>query len=266
MTKQGHSKQDLIEYLLGSLSETEAERFDALSVSDKDFADELSAVETDLVDAYVQGELTGQTLTRFEGHYLASPLRREKVEFARELQSYGRNYGAKTIEPAGVAATPERAHAGFLAWLGFFTKQSRAMRWGLAAAAAVLMTAGTWWIFHAGGNPAMASFVLKPQMRGRDQITMVSVTSRITELVIQLQLEADDYAKYQVALKEAATGTELWRSGMLTTANLGGSKTVEVRVPARLLQSKIYSLVVSGIGRDGTTELVGDYPFRAEVK
>ena len=78
----------MIQYLLGTLPEAETERFDALSVADPEFANELTAIEKNLVDAYVEGELTGPTLERFESHYLASPLRREKVEFARAFHNF----------------------------------------------------------------------------------------------------------------------------------------------------------------------------------
>jgi hypothetical protein len=266
MTPPDYSKEDTIEYLLGALSEAETERFDALSVSDTEFADELSAVEADLIDAYVRGELSGQTLARFEGHYLSSPLRRDKVEFARALEVYGKSYATEQIEPAVVPVRRERNNAGFSAWIGFFKNHGSAVRWGLAAAAALLLTAGGWWIFQTGGNPAVASIVLTPPTRGHDQIPTVAISSRTKELQIQLQLEGDDYPNYHVALKEDTASAELWRSGTLTASRKGESKVLNVRVPAGLLKSKIYSLVVSGVERGGTIELVSDYPFRAETK
>jgi hypothetical protein len=263
MTKQDHSQQDLIQYLLGSLPDSESERFDALSVSDAEFADELSAAENDLVDAYIQGGLSGETLARFEAHYLASPLRREKVEFARAFQTYGEG---QVPEPAPAATKREPATAGFFTWLGLITNQTAAVRWSLAFAASVLLAAGAWWIFQGGGNPSVASFVLTPPLRGEDQITTLSIPRRTTEVRIQLQLESDDYPSYRVALKEDAAATELWDTATLTASGKGEGKVLEVRVPAKLLKSKIYSLVVTGIGRDGTTELVSDYPFRMEMK
>jgi anti-sigma factor RsiW len=262
MTTPGYSKDDLTGYLLGSLPQAETERFDELSVSDKEFADELSAVEMDLVDAYVQGELPREIVTRFDDHYLATPLRRDKVELARAIQAYG----AEAIEPDVIAAKPGPHSVGFLGWLGSLTSQNKPLRWSLAVAAAVLLTAAGWWIFRGGGTPAVASFVLAPALRGNDQITTLSFASRTSELRLQLQLEADDYPTYQVTLKVDASVSEVWRSETLRATSKGEDKVLEVRIPARLFQSRIYSLVVSGIGRDGTIELVSDYPFRAEIK
>src|SRR6185437_10437843 len=75
--------EQIVRYLLGALSEQETERLDQLSIADDEFASHLSAVENDLVDAYAKGELSGETLERFEAGYRRSSSRREKVRFAR---------------------------------------------------------------------------------------------------------------------------------------------------------------------------------------
>ena len=69
----------IIQYLLGRLPDKEAERLDELSITDDDFALRLNAAEYDLVDAYVRGELSGDTQQRFRSFYLSSPKRREKL-------------------------------------------------------------------------------------------------------------------------------------------------------------------------------------------
>jgi hypothetical protein len=47
----------------------------------------LNAMEFDLVDSYVRGELEGPSLARFQSWYLSSPLRVQKVEAARAIVS-----------------------------------------------------------------------------------------------------------------------------------------------------------------------------------
>ena len=115
----------VIRYLLGAASEDETERLDELSVVDDDFAWRLSAAEDDLVDAYVTGELAGEHLERFRSHYLASAANRAKVEFARTLLHYSR--GATPAGRPGAAPFSP-------AWL--------TARWGLAAAALLILAAG----------------------------------------------------------------------------------------------------------------------------
>jgi len=69
-------------YLLGALAEADAERLHELSVADDAFAGRLDAIENDLVDAYVRGELPEENLKQFKSFYLSSPRRREKVRLA----------------------------------------------------------------------------------------------------------------------------------------------------------------------------------------
>jgi hypothetical protein len=77
--------QMLVQYLLGLLRPEDAERLDEASLVDDEIAARLRIAEHDLVDAYVRGRLTGETLARFESHYLLSPRRRENVAFARRF-------------------------------------------------------------------------------------------------------------------------------------------------------------------------------------
>ena len=76
-----HAPDDsvLVRYLVGSMPDAEAERLDELSVADDEFALRLSAVEHDLVDAFVNGELSGDVLERFRARYLTSPALRENL-------------------------------------------------------------------------------------------------------------------------------------------------------------------------------------------
>ena len=96
---------ELVQYLLGLLPPEDAERLDEASIVDDDIAARLRRVEDDLVDSYVRGQLSGETLAQFESHYLASPRRRERVAFAgRFLRAVDRVAGP-------VAADPPRAPA-----------------------------------------------------------------------------------------------------------------------------------------------------------
>jgi hypothetical protein len=89
LSESGIDDQRLVRYLLGLLSEEEVERLDELSIADDEIASRLQVAEDELVDAYVAGTLAGDTLERFESHYLASPRRREKVSFAASLRAVG---------------------------------------------------------------------------------------------------------------------------------------------------------------------------------
>ena len=61
MNDSNYNERIITRYLLGALSEVETERLDELSVRDDGFARALTIAEKELVDAYVQGELTRPT-------------------------------------------------------------------------------------------------------------------------------------------------------------------------------------------------------------
>jgi hypothetical protein len=114
----------LTSYLLGKLPEAEAERLDELSVADDSFAVRLTAVGHDLIDSYVRGELTGDTLDRFKSHFLTSTVMRDQIRFAEALLAYQQ----RPTVGRGIASNQRRM-------------TTPAVRWGLAAAAALLLAA-----------------------------------------------------------------------------------------------------------------------------
>lgn len=138
-----YNNQTIIAYLLGLLPEAEAEAFDELSFTDDEFADELKVVEKDLVDAYVNGELKGEKLEKFKTYYLASPVRREKVEFAQAFQVFAeKNIADTETIPATVEAKTKQTLAGFLSNIFTFSRPS--WQWGFAFATLALMLFGGW--------------------------------------------------------------------------------------------------------------------------
>ena len=84
---------------------------------------------------------------------------------------------------------------------------------------------------------------------------------------IQLELESDDYALYRVALTQriGQRGNLAQRLAQKAT-RADGNARLGARFPAQLLQAQIYSLVVSGLGPDGSEEIISNYPFRAQMQ
>jgi hypothetical protein len=151
MSEHSYDAQTMTQYLLGSLREAERAHFDELSITDDAFADALNVAEKDLVDAYVQGELSGSVLDQFNSHYLASPLRREKVKFAQVLQSALQK---SAVEPVEVQAetrdrsSPKRKSSWWDSVFVVFTSQRPAFKWGLAAGIVALILAVGWMTFE----------------------------------------------------------------------------------------------------------------------
>lgn len=148
MKPQKFNRQEIIEYLLGSLSAAKTERFDELSLTDDEFADALASAENDLVDSYVQGELAGAALEKFNSHYPVSPLRREKVEFARNFQTFAERNISREI---GTSSSKQSAD-GFWESLNVFKNKFSVAQWSLGAATLLLMILSGVWIIHSLSN------------------------------------------------------------------------------------------------------------------
>ena len=145
-------EQIMISYLLGALPEDETERLDERSVTDDEFEARLRVAETELVDAYARGELSGERLERFDRHYLRSPRRREKAMFAETFLAYGDKVSAaRAIDAAAITqAKPADGKAGrrrLFRW-SFFAIPRLTLQWGFAAAALLLLFVGSYLIFE----------------------------------------------------------------------------------------------------------------------
>lgn len=320
MSKEFNTHQ-MTQYLLGSLSGPEAEHLDELAVGDGDFATALRATENDLVDAYIQGELGNAELEQFESRYLASPLRRQKVEFAEAFQSWAEKKPVQETE-----APPKTKKAG---WFSAFslTPPRPALQWGFAVAALIFLIAGVWLVIENSrlrqqitrsqgpvGNQvspreqdlkreldeqraansrteqelaqlhtehdrleteleqrgvqqrppsaAIASFLLTPQLRGAGQIMTIAIPNGTERVSMHLRLEPNEYSSYSAALVEAGTNRTAWRSGKIQARGSADSKYLTVNFAAGLLTKQNYMLRVSGIASMGSSEVLGDYPFR----
>jgi len=136
-----YDNQTLFSYLLGSLPDTDTELLDEMTFTDPDFAELVSAAEKDLVDFYISGALIGDTLEKFESHYMASPRRREKITFARAFREFAANERAQQNPP--LAAVPESRAASIKEQIGAFFSSLGMLGggspiFGFATAAAIL--------------------------------------------------------------------------------------------------------------------------------
>jgi hypothetical protein len=84
-----HADDALLEgYLLGEVSEQERTRIELEYLKRPEALERLAAVEHELIDAYVGGELPADRRRRFEAVLLPSPAIQSRVEFARQLLAY----------------------------------------------------------------------------------------------------------------------------------------------------------------------------------
>jgi hypothetical protein len=293
------SEQQLTRYLLGALSEEEAERLDQLSIADEEFALRLNVVENDLVDAYVRGELKGEAQDRFDKYYLSSPKRLEKVEFSRALLRHQTespttvSRRVRTEDDASHVRSPQEESDARDSWR-WLNVPRLGLRWGPAAAATVMLLTASFLFYenkrlrqeesetrdlaNSGlakeldslraslpASHALATIVavLAPPTRGVGQIPSISLPTATDQVLLRLQLEADEFPRYQVTLKDPATNRILWHTTDALRANSEGNvKVVSVSLSAKLFKPQSYILELSGLSGSGEPELVSSYPFR----
>jgi hypothetical protein len=84
--RNAHLNEELIvRYLLGELPEAQQVAIEDSAFQNQQYLQDILAVESDLIDEYVRSEIPLRDREQFERHFLLSPERRRKVEFARAL-------------------------------------------------------------------------------------------------------------------------------------------------------------------------------------
>lgn len=79
-------QQQLRKYLLGQLAEADEEQVELRLLTDSDYSEEADIVADELIDEYVEGNLPAAEIRHFEGHFLKSQARQEKLRFALALK------------------------------------------------------------------------------------------------------------------------------------------------------------------------------------
>ena len=233
------SDQLITQYLLGSLSVEETDRLDELSMSDDEFAQRLQAIENDLVDAYVGGELSGQALQQFNAFYLSSPKRREKVRFAQVFHTVVQDPGALRAQPA-VAARPisHRSAPYSRQRLPLPTMSRGSWQWGLAAAASILLAVAGWlvlenWRLRGQMNLALAERAAV-ELREQELLSQQRASDTAKEAEVARLLESRDRIKQELPDKpsQPLIDVPMIVALALTPQTRGISRIASVTVPA----------------------------------
>jgi hypothetical protein len=138
------NKDVLVRYLLGDLSQFDRERLEKECLADDELLEELHAVENDLMDSYVRGDLSANRQRQFEEKFLNSPERCERLEVAKLLMDPAVRARVATI-PTQSQKKPGR---GWGVWSGTPRLQF-AFGCGLVVALTAVILAVQNWRLHA---------------------------------------------------------------------------------------------------------------------
>lgn len=265
--QQNNDNEALIrQYLLGGLDEGKQRQLEEQLLTDGECFTDLLVAEDELIDQYVSGALSEQERENFELHFLVTPERHQKLNFARTLRKY--------ISDAGVAQLPEpagqpRQPASWKRFLPSFVRARNPLI-GFSFAAALLLVAigGSWlavknlWPQKHDRSPAILTVPLTPGLVRDAGVTKRIVIPAHVEIVqLQLELETTEHQSYR-AVVETDQGRSVFSADELKPQMTDAGRVVILSVPASLLTGGDYQLKLSAPVAGGEFEAAGRYYFR----
>ena len=254
----------LTRYLTGSCTEEEQVRVEDELLAEGPVYERLRALEEELIDRHLRGELRGEARARFESAYSSSP-RRDRVLFAQSMK--------QMLAPEAKPSFWDSIRAAFTFRLAF-------------AAAALLLLAAVVLLRSERAAPSapvvarveepqkrveeskppepspspplVATFVLSPGLvRSGGGPAGFMLAPTIKEVRVQLELEPGvEYASYRVELRDRRANVIWSQDGRRATEG-----TVVVTFPSSVLETSDYEMVLLGAVGGGRPEDVGHYYF-----
>lgn len=283
----------LIAYLLGQMSEAERTQLEDQYFAEDARFEYLAAVETDLIDSYVRGELAEPDRARFEQRFPRSPRLRARIALARQLQARARlAIGIPADEPARPQARSSRPATR--------ATRSRPALIGAVSAVVVLIVAVVGWFAfqstssqaapagpnipppaagqpgqpaspdpqpvsaatHHTSTPGPITLVLAPGSAGsRDDSALLTMPQG--DDVVRIQIDHDGPARERYAVLVGTSDRQRVWTELDMTARAPGAKGVILEIPVSSLPAGHYILTLSG-GAQGAKRLeaLADYTFR----
>ena len=259
-------------YLLGQVPEEDESQFEARLLTDREFYEELSIVEDELIDQYLAGALSVSDRQSFESHFVSSSERQKKVRFARALRKHVSVAADESqLSPAEDDLLPEPAETRRLVSTprsSFIFPFGRRPLFSYATAAAILIVVvGSFLLLlkysqSPGVNGRVLAIELIPTPATRDggEVKQFTLTPDVETVRLQLDLLENEYQSYEAILRDSSPRT------VITTKNLkpqvtNGFAAVLVDVNADLLSPGAYRIHLSGTRDDGGPENVATFSF-----
>lgn len=115
------NEQNLRRFLLGEMPEDERSDFEAQFIFDNELFENLRVAEDELIESYIRGTLEVSEKSKFENNFLATPKRRERVEFTRQMFDKLKSENAAVAEVKKTASVA--GNQSFFASIIAFFKQ-----------------------------------------------------------------------------------------------------------------------------------------------
>jgi hypothetical protein len=103
------------------------------------------------------------------------------------------------------------------------------------------------------------------QTRGAGKSNIVRIGPQAKEVLLQLNLEEDKYARYIVEIRNA-DNEKIWSKAGINARKISGDKALIVKVPARILTIGDYIMMVRGVNAGERLARIASYQFKVEKK
>ena len=250
-------KNEIRRYLLGQLEEADQERLELRLLTDPSFSEEFDTIVDEIADQYAGDELKGEERERVEQHFLKSPERQQKVQFARELiQRAASERGVRRVAGAPKPGLLESVRA-------FWRSQPVSLRTALAMAIIVIVVGLAFLMrpvfFPTSGTDALVALNITTSDRASgSEIQPVKLEPGTRRLRIELKLpdQPPQTQNYRVELLD-----DQQRSRNLPIEQRTAQSLI-VAIPANEIAPGSYIIRLYAVNPDGTEQRIrGNYVF-----
>jgi len=254
MTPSPEIQGNIKKYLLGQLAGADLEEIERRVLTDDDFHEEVQIMEDELVDEYVNAELSPDERRLFEKNFLADPESRKKLRLGRALD---RHLSAQSLERRQKALFP------------FLPFRNPIVSYSLVAAVLVIVGVVSWVAFRTWRNSTprepgkILAIELTPGLtRDEGEIKRFAISPGTDLVELELRIASvDQYQSYRAVL-QTAEGSEKFRIDDLRATTKDSRVVVPFMLAAGLLSRGDYYVKLSGLNPRGEYEDVDRYPFR----
>lgn len=268
MNSNKETPEELIRlYLLGELEPDSRQQFEETLMVNETAYEELLMAEDELIDRYLSGGLGQREQEKFLQHFLITPERHQKLEFARSLRVYVTN---NSLQPTSTETEQAERPAVWTRLFPFFKgRRNPALGLTFTAAMLALVLLGSWLAWRnwrqpesrRTGNGVLLISLSSNVTRSEGTVKPIIIPPDIGTVQFKLEPAVDDYESYRAILL-SNEGVQRFRADALKAEKDGA---VMVSLPAETLTAGDYRLKLDGI-RQGTTEGAGTYYFTVANK
>ena len=251
-------------YLLGQLEEADQERIELRLLTDPSFGQEFDTIVDELTDQYVRNELPDDERKRAEKHFLNTPERQQKLEFATGLLGHADAERGERAERTQVASV--RPIVGttpsWLDQLRAFWRRPSYSHLALSAAVLFVVAGLVFFLWSFGNSSTYVSLDLalsnsnRGESTARAPVKLAGAGLKVNLTIPDQAKEAKDY------LLKLVDQNEVERD---LTIDKRTDQTIAVTIPAAWLSSGSYVIKLTMVKPDGNEERVpGSYNFVVE--